>query len=269
MSQTQREEGCHLTSKNRAKSIDSYWERYREIYSFESTLSVYRERKAVEFIQSLGSSSTRILEIGFGLRPIYKPLEAFGAYTGIEPGLEPFEIVLAEAANDERVQVKHGFFNQWAPELRNSEYDAIISIGVLQDIPDPKEFLQELATLMGPETLVYINVPNANSLHRIIGLHSGHLASMEDMSGRQTALEAKNLFTEDSLIKIITSSIDNVAIRNSGSFFVKPFTHAQMEEIMNREILGVDVMEGLYGSSGVLDGFGAELFVIFQIDNDE
>lgn len=257
-----------MTSKNRAKSINDYWQRYREIYSFESTLSIYRERKAVEFVQSLGSSSIRILEIGFGLRPIYKSLADFGAYTGIEPGLEPFEVVFAESANDDRIQVQHGFFNQWAPELRDSEFDAIISIGVLQDVADPRGFLHELGTLMGPQTLVYLNVPNANSLHRVIGLNSGHLASLEDMSGRQIALEAKNLFTEETLIQLITSSIDNVAIRNSGSFFVKPFTHAQMEEIMNREILGVDVMEGLYGSSEALNGFGAELFVIFQIDHD-
>ncbi len=258
-----------MNQENRATPIDNYWERYRDIYSFESTLSIYRERKAVEFVHSLGSTSTRILEVGFGFRPIYKSLEAFGAYIGIEPGLAPFEAILAEAANDDRVEVKHGFFNQWALELGNSDFDAIISIGVLQDVPDPREFLRELASLVGPQTLVYLNVPNANSLHRIVGLYSGHLASMEDMSARQTALEAKNLFTEESLIQTITSSVDNVSIRNSGSFFVKPFTHAQMEEIMNREILGAEVMEGLYGSSGALNGFGAELFVIFQIDHDE
>lgn len=257
-----------MISENQPRAIDNYWERYQEIYSFESVLSVFRERKAVEFIQSLGSKSARILEIGFGLRPIYKALSAFGVYTGIEPGLAPFKTILAEASTDDRIDLRHGFFNEWALELRNIEFDAIVSIGVLQDVPEPRHFLQELAPLMGPKTLVYINVPNANSLHRVVGLHSGHLASMEDMSARQTSLEAKNLFTEESLIEIISSSIDNVVIRDSGSFFVKPFTHPQMEEIMSRGILGPEVMEGLYLSSGELNGFGAELFVTFQIENE-
>ena len=32
------------------KDINKYWDKYKEIYSFEEIIKVYREKKAIEFL---------------------------------------------------------------------------------------------------------------------------------------------------------------------------------------------------------------------------
>lgn len=46
-----------------------------------------------------------------------------------------------------------------------------------------------------------------------------------------------------------------------GSYFIKPFTHDQMEGMLEKGILSPTILEGLYGMSVELPDYGAEIYV--------
>ena len=71
------------------KQIDQYWDDYQEIYSYEEILKVYREKKALDFIESINPSS--LLEIGCGFTPIFEKYNKFESCTIIEPGERAFK----------------------------------------------------------------------------------------------------------------------------------------------------------------------------------
>ena len=246
------------------KNIDDYWNTYREIYSFEESLKVYRERKALEFLESLGDDSMEILEIGFGFTPVFASFPKFRRYVGVEPGLDPYLAALEESANDNRVELKHGYFSEWSAELSGYSFDAIVVTAVLGEVDNAFKFLQSLGNLMEPKTTVYVNVANSNSMHRIIGMAAGLLPSLDDFSERQAKLGARELFNLHKLEQAISSALPKVEILNSGSFFLKPFTHDQMDAALQSGALTEDVLESLYLASKHFPDFGAELFAVFR-----
>ena len=50
-------------------------------------------------------------------------------------------------------------------------------------------------------------------------------------------------------------------IINSGSYFVKPFTHSQMYEMMCKSIIDEKVLDGLYEMTEYMPEMGSEIYV--------
>jgi len=48
---------------------------------------------------------------------------------------------------------------------------------------------------------------------------------------------------------------------DSGSYFIKPFTHAQMQQLIEAGILTTALIDGLIRMEQHLPGLGAEIFV--------
>ena len=60
--------------------------------------------------------------------------------------------------------------------------------------------------------------------------------------------------------------IDNgFEIIDSGSYFIKPFTHSQMEKMVDAKIIDKDILDGLYNLGENLLDLGAEIFVNCKI----
>ena len=217
------------------------------------------------FLKSLKNDSMAILEIGCGYTPICKGFPKFSSYLGIEPGSAPYSTVTQMAEEDERVSFRHGYLSEWAPELGPSNFDAIVVTGVLHEVDDPESFLSSIGLLMKPGTRAYLNVPNSRSLHRLIGLASGHLQDLETLSSRGQDIEQREVYDLVKLENQIKAAIPRVEIESLGSFFLKPFTHRQMQFLIDNGELDEKGVEGLYQVSENLPGLGAELFITFSL----
>ena len=71
------------------KDINKYWDKYKEIYSFEEIIKVYREKKAIEFLCKY--KAKKILEIGCGFTPGFTKYKDFDSYTVVEPGNDAYK----------------------------------------------------------------------------------------------------------------------------------------------------------------------------------
>lgn len=133
----------------------------------------------------------------------------------------------------------------------------IICSSLLHEVENPKEFLTEIHKASNKGTVVHINVPNANSFHRVLAQKAGLIRDLKMLSDRNLQLQQHTVFDIESLKKIVSDV--GFSILESGQYFLKPFTHAQMEKMMQAEIIDEKVLEGLYEMGK--DSYGSEIYV--------
>ena len=144
-----------------SKDIDQYWENYQKIYSFEEILKEYREKKILEFLNL--KRPKNILEIGCGFKPVFVKYIEYQSYTIVEPGRKAYENSIKISEKDDRVNCINNFFEKIPQSFLEKKFDCILIPGVLHETENPDYFLDRIGKLMNRNTIVYINVPNANN----------------------------------------------------------------------------------------------------------
>ncbi len=246
-----------------SRSIDEYWALYQAEYGFESVLKVYRERRILEILDLY--SPRNILEIGPGFEPSFVKHQDFESFVLIEPGQAPFNHVAALSAHDGRIRALHGRFEEACKDVKGLTFDFIILPGLLHEVDDANDFLKQLLSVTTEQTVAYINVPNANSLHRLLGQAMGVVSSVDEMTDRNILLEQKEVFSLERLLSLVSEAWPKSQTLDSGSFFLKPFTHSQMMSMTDSGELNEEVFDALYAVSNLFPNFGAELFGVFRV----
>ena len=245
------------------KDINKYWDDYRNMYSFEEVLKIYREKKALEFIHK--KKPNRILEIGCGFTPIFLNYHDFDQCTIVEPGLKAFNNALEKSSANSKIECINDYFENVYEKLKINDYDFIVSTGVLHETPTPIEFLKTIQKLSNRETEVYINVPNAQSLHRVIAKEMGLINTVYERSERNIVLKQNAIFDRNSLLALVKKALPSANVKDCKSFFIKPFTHEQMMKCIDESIFDETIFEGLYKASNYYPDSGCELYCVFNI----
>lgn len=249
------------------KSIDSYWSHYQEIYGFEKILAPYRQKRIHDFLRQ--GKFANILEIGCGFLPGTLHYDDFVTYVAVEPGKEAYESVALLANGDSRISVHNAFFEEVVASFEPGDFDAIILPGVLHEIEFPREFLALIGRLMGPGTCLYVNVPNANSFHRILGEKIGLIHAVTQMTERNISLGQNTVFTVESLKGLLSEAIPMAGLVEAGTFFIKPFSHEQMMALLDCDVFDESVIDGFYEMSSSLPDFGCEIYATFELERKE
>lgn len=237
------------------RDIDRYTQEYVK-HDFEEKQVFYRRRKLLDIISSYPHK--RILEIGCGLEPLFQYVTGFEEYTVVEPSDLFFEQAVSLSENDSRITCIHDFFSKDL-SLPAGGYDFIICSCLLHELDNPKEIIEKVYEIADDETVFHINVPNARSLHRILALESGLLEDVHSVSERGECLQQFSVFDMD-MLRNLTSEV-GFKIIESGSYFVKPFTHKQMEELLENDIIDERVLEGFYNLIKWMPDYGSEIYV--------
>lgn len=79
------------------------------------------------------------------------------------------------------------------------------------------------------------------------------------MSERNILYQQHSVFDIEGLKNILEDN--GFEIINSGSYFVKPFTHSQMYEMMCKSIIDEKVLDGLYEMTEYMPEMGSEIYV--------
>ena len=243
------------------KNINKYWNNYKEIYSFEEVLKIYRERKALECINS--RKPKKILEIGCGFNPLFEKYTEFEEFTVIEPGEKAYNYIKEKSSNNQKIKCINNYFEDSLDLLKGEEFEYISSTGVLHETPTPKAFLETLRALSNIKTEIYLNVPNAFSMHRVIAKEMGLINNIHQKTERNILLEQNNIFDKKSLIKLLKETFRYIKIIECKTFFLKPFTHSQMMDCIDKKIINENIFEGLYSASDYYSDSGCELYCTF------
>lgn len=236
------------------RNIENYTESYAD-YGFEKFQVKYRRKLVLEQIARY--NPTHILEIGCGYEPLFQYVEGV-EFTCIEPSEVFYKNAVNLSKQFSHAACIHGFFEEIADTLSHN-YDMIICSGLLHEVEKPALLLECIKKVCNQNTVVHINVPNANSMHRLLALESGYIQNTHDMSMRNKELQQHNVFDMESLTALVEAK--GMKVEGSGSYFVKPFTHAQMEKNLESGILSEEILDGLFRMEKYMPGLGSEIYV--------
>ncbi|MCB0496602.1 MAG: methyltransferase domain-containing protein [Cyclobacteriaceae bacterium] len=235
-------------------------ENYELNYSklpFEGILRRYRQRNIQESLNR--HVHKNILEIGCGEHPIFQDFDAFDKMVVVEPGDIFYERAVSLASNDERITIYHGLFENILDQFKDGPFDYIIIGGFLHEIDNPDEVLKRIKEVCHTNTIVHSFVPNAKSFHRLLAYEAGLIQSIYE----ESKLDA--LFGRRTVYDVVTFSelfeLNGFSVIEKGSYFIKPFTHHQMEKLLSGQIIESSVLDGLNKMSAHFPDNGAEIYI--------
>lgn len=246
------------------RNLSKYEEDYRQ-QPFDQTHLRFRRIKLLEQIKKYQHG--RILEISCGMRPVFTDFSDFKELIIVEPSKVFYENATALLKNypelNSSVVFMNDYFENVVEKLISYKSDFIILSNVLQEIEDVSSFLKGLYKICRENTILHIVVPNAKSFHRLLAFEMGLIDSVFQLSDRNILLQQQTVFDLKSLSEILTKN--GFSIIETGSSFVKPFTHQQMQDILGHKIIDERTLDGLYKMVQYMPELGSELFADCKI----
>lgn len=243
-----------------ARDIAGYSQKY-VADDFERVLVRYRRKQQLKMIES--APHKHILEIGCGLEPIFQYVEDFKQMVIVEPS-DTFYCNANELARQKGylgscVSIFRGFFEEVADKLQGELFDVILLSSLLHQVQNPEALLESVRTLCGEETLVHVNVPNINSFHRLLAYESGLLTDLNELGERAKGYFTNYIYSLQSLNTLVNQA--GFEVQDQGSYFVKPFTHDQMDFLFSSDQIDPAVLDGLDRMVKYMPDLGAEIYV--------
>jgi len=238
------------------RNIQKYYEEY-VISPFEEEMADLRRAQVLDFIRE--KKLVNIVEVGCGNRSLFNSLDHFESFTIIEPCVN-FAKQATQAAREHysahKIKVANALYENFT-DLHDA--DCIIFSGLLHEIASPEALISHAFDLAREDCWLHVNVPNAKSFHRILAVEAGLIKDIYEKSSSQIRLMQNHTFDCERLTELVQNAGFEVA--DSGSYFIKPFTHAQMQQLQDLGLLTDALLKGLCGMAKFLPEMGAEIFV--------
>ncbi|WP_167760649.1 class I SAM-dependent methyltransferase [Blastococcus sp. CT_GayMR16] len=235
------------------RDLVDYVEQYRAL-PFEPLQIAFRRRRVLARVAAHGPR--RLLEIGCGESPIFLDL----------PGLETVvvEPAPAFAANARRLadgRPEVTVLERYAEDLDASDgpFDMVVVSCLLHEVPDPQRLLAAARRLCAAGGVLHVNVPSARSLHRLLAVAMGLIPDVTTESDTQRTMQQRGVYDAAGLEGELHRA--GFAVTHRGSIFVKPFTHAQMQHLVDEQFLTSQMLDGLDALALLLPDLGSELWM--------
>jgi SAM-dependent methyltransferase len=177
----------------------------------------------------------------------------------VEPASE-FAAHARKNAGDRRVEVVQDFFENATSELLRTcmrPPDLVICASVLNEVPNPEALVDAAHRVLAESRgVLHANVPSALSIHRRLARKMGLIDSEYQPSARNKLLRQERIFDRESLERLVRAA--GFQVRNSGGYFLKLFTHKQMESM---PFLTPALLDGLWELGHEFPDLASEVFV--------
>jgi SAM-dependent methyltransferase len=126
----------------------------------------------------------------------------------------------------ENMDIQFGYFEDFETD---EKFDAIGMGFVLEHVDNPSLIVRRFAKFLAPDGLMFIAVPNAESLHRRFGHEAGLLSDMRSLSEADRDFGHQRYYTLESLRQTIEQ--EGLVVRKVEGLLLKPFTTAQIMQL--------------------------------------
>ena len=147
-------------------------------------------------------------------------------------------------------------------ELKKHPFDFIVSSSILHEVPNPFLFLKSLFEICGRDTVVYLDVPNIKSFHRLLGLEMGLIDNLSAASALERRFDRNHHFDKAELIKIIADA--DFELIDSFTYFLKPFPNDQMAKMLREKIINEVTLNALEDLCRFFPDNGSGLAVLIR-----
>lgn len=224
------------------ESLDAYTSAYQQQFKFYDEnlwyLSWYAKRMC-SVIRSRKLES--VLSLGIGHRTVSEALMAEMVHSVKRYSiLEGSPEIISSFRNDhplDSVQLIQTYFEDFET---NDQFDAIEMGFVLEHVDDPALILRKFRSFLSPKGSLFVAVPNARSLHRLIGHEAGLLDNLYKLSPQDLELGHKRYFDLQKITKMVLDA--GYVIVNTEGLMLKPVTGDQLKKLEFKE----NVIEALF-----------------------
>jgi SAM-dependent methyltransferase len=202
-----------------AGNLEQNIEAYDRHHVLDNRLTLeWYPRRVVAMAQT---GSMLELGLGHGYSARYFA-DAFDRYTVLEGSREMIEKFRASNSID-NIDIQVGYFEDFET---HEKFDAIGMGFVLEHVNDPSLVVRRFSKFLAPNGMMFIAVPNAESLHRRFGHEAGLLPDLRALSEADRDFGHQRYYTCASLRQTIEN--EGLKVRKVEGLLLKPFTTDQI-----------------------------------------
>jgi 2-polyprenyl-3-methyl-5-hydroxy-6-metoxy-1,4-benzoquinol methylase len=179
-----------------------------------------------------------LISLGIGHTIVSKTImenmaEALEQYWIIDGSAE----IIAEFKKKNTVPHQVSLINEWFENFTpRAQVDAIEMGFVLEHVDNPLSLVKQYAQFLKPGGTMFIAVPNAGSLHRIIGFEAGLLPSIYNLSPQDIGYGHKRYFDLQSITTLIHDA--GLQVVKTEGLLLKPIATSQMQALgLSQEVM--------------------------------
>jgi SAM-dependent methyltransferase len=141
-------------------------------------------------------------------------------------------------------------------------FSTIILDHVLEHLEDPVHTLSLARNWLAPGGCLIATVPNAMSLHRLLGVACGLLAAPDSLNDLDRRLGHQRVYDSKTLHEHVSQAELTTIAR--GSVFIKLLANAQLEAMLAQGIIDSKQLDGFAALCHQLPEHGSELFIVTE-----
>ena len=138
-------------------------------------------------------------------------------------------------------------------------FDTVIIDHLLEHVADPHSILESARSWLAPSGVMLVGVPNAHSIHRLIGVKMGLLAAPTDLNDRDRAQGHRRVYTPESFERELRNA--RLRVVHLGGVFLKPLSNQQIQDNWDDAL-----KEAFYQLGAEFPHHAAELFAVCESD---
>ncbi len=147
-------------------------------------------------------------------------------YMIVEGSATAIEELRADAVDLSKTELVESWFERFSTEAR---FDLIEMGFVLEHVDEPRAIVERFRAFLNPGGVCAIAVPNARSLHRLIGFEAGLLDDVYRLSSEDLALGHQRYFDLESLRSLVTAAKLDIEVEEG--ILIKPITSGQLKAL--------------------------------------
>jgi 2-polyprenyl-3-methyl-5-hydroxy-6-metoxy-1,4-benzoquinol methylase len=180
-------------------------------------------------------TGTRVLEMGLADGHMTTLLSAHFKNGITIEGSAPLVTYAQKHLHIPHWYIIHTLFEEYIPDT-NHRADTVIMTHVLEHVKDPQSLLQLVKNKwLAKNGRILVMVPNANSLHRQIGVMMGKISSVTGLDEGDKMVGHYRVYTRETLKHDVQKS--GLTIKKEGGFFIKTLSNAQIEKTASDEAI--------------------------------
>lgn len=198
-------------------------------FTMESGLTKKLEEYFTEMLKE-DLNPGQVLEVGCADGYLAKKLANYTTHiTGIDGSRKLID--RAKKRKLKNATFIHSLFEEYNPEIK---FDYIILCDILEHVLEPVNLLKMSKTWLKRSGKIIIISPNANSVHRQIGLLSGIINNVHELNTTDLRIGHRRVYDS----KILKRDIKKAGLRivKEDGFFLKPLSDSQLNELPDKVI---------------------------------